>query len=281
VTGRLLAISDLHVGAAENRAHLERLRPASEQDWLLVAGDVGDLAADVEWALRTLRDRFATVIWTPGNHDLWTPPSDPVQLRGDDRYRYLVSVCRGLGVLTPEDPYPVWPGPEGPVVIAPVFVLYDHTFLPPGTDTVEDGIAEAYRTGVVCTDDLLLHPDPYPTRAQWCAARAAATARRLDEIGPDQPTVLLSHWPLVQEPTRRLRYPQFALWCGTTLTASWHRRYRAVAVVFGHLHMPGSSVIDGERFEEVSVGYPQEWQRRSAAPPEPRPVLSEKFSARP
>src|SRR5262249_46969103 len=52
--GNLLAISDLHVGYAENREHVERLRPVTSDDWLLVAGDVGELVADVEWALDTL-----------------------------------------------------------------------------------------------------------------------------------------------------------------------------------------------------------------------------------
>ena len=35
--------------------------------------------------------------------------ADPVQLRGEDRYQHLVALCRELGVITPEDPYPVWP----------------------------------------------------------------------------------------------------------------------------------------------------------------------------
>ena len=30
-------------------------------------------------------------------------------------FQRLVEVCRGLGVHSPEDPYPVWPGPDGPV----------------------------------------------------------------------------------------------------------------------------------------------------------------------
>jgi 3',5'-cyclic AMP phosphodiesterase CpdA len=57
--GSLLAISDLHVGHPGNRAVVEGLRPESPDDWLIVAGDVGDTVADVEWALRLLGDRFA------------------------------------------------------------------------------------------------------------------------------------------------------------------------------------------------------------------------------
>lgn len=85
---------------------MENLRPRSPRDWPLVAGDVAEKAVDIEWALRTLSSRFATVAWVPGNHELWTLSTDPVRLRGEARYRYLVSMCRRLGVITPEDPWP-------------------------------------------------------------------------------------------------------------------------------------------------------------------------------
>lgn len=262
--GALLAISDLHVGHADNRAIVEALHPGSPRDWLLVAGDVGDTVAQVEWVLALLAERFARVVWAPGNHELWTPPGDPVQLRGVARYEHLVALCRRLGVLTPEDPYPVWRGPGGPALVAPLFLLYDHSWRPDGLDTPEAALAEAYRTRVVCTDEFLLHPDPYPSRAAWCADRVATTAARLAARDPALPTVLVNHFPLVREPTRILRYPIFAQWCGTEATADWHRRFAAPAVVYGHLHIPRTTWHDGVRFEEVSVGYPREWKQRSA-----------------
>lgn len=265
--GSLLATSDLHVAYAENRALLEAARPASDDDWLIVAGDVAERFADVEWALTLLSQRFATVIWAPGNHELWTPPKDPVQLRGEHRYRRLVELCRGLGVRTPEDEYAVWDGPGGPLTIAPLFVLYDYTFRAPGTATQEASLRRAYDAGVVCTDEALLHPDPHPSREAWCRARVAETERRLAACDPDVPTVLVNHFPLVREPTRILRYPEFAQWCGTELTADWHLRFRAAAVVYGHLHIPRTTWYDGVRFEEVSLGYPREWRARATPPP--------------
>ena len=45
------------------------------------------------------------------------------------------------------------------------------------------------------------------------------------------------------------------------------------AAVYGHLHIPRTTVHDGVRFEEVSVGYPREWQRRGPVPPQPRVIL--------
>jgi 3',5'-cyclic AMP phosphodiesterase CpdA len=114
----------------------------------------------------------------------------------------------------------------------------------------------------VCTDEHLLFPDPYATRAEWCRVRVAESARRLDAIDPTLPTVLVNHWPLTRLPTRVLRYPEFALWCGTEATADWHVRYRATAVVYGHLHIPRVIVEDGVRFVEASLGYPREWKPR-------------------
>ena len=260
--GTLFAVSDVHVAYAENREHVESLRPESAEDWLIVAGDVAERFTDVARALHSLRSRFEKVIWVPGNHELWTPKTDPVQSRGVERYNQLVELCRRLDVLTPEDPYAVWDGEGGPVVIAPLFLLYDYSFHPPGTTTKEAGLAYAHETGVVCADEALLYPDPYATREEWCAARIEETERRLAERPEGLPTVLVNHFPLTREPTRKLRYPEFAQWCGTTRTADWHLRYDAKAVVYGHLHIPRTTWEDGVRFEEVSLGYPREWQPR-------------------
>jgi len=269
----LLAISDLHVRHPDNHALVEGLWPRNDGDWLIVAGDVGEISSDIAWALRLLRSRFAAVIWTPGNHELWTHARDPNRSRGEARYHHLVEMCRSLGVLTPEDPYPVWEGEGGPVTVAPLFLLYDYTFRPVGASTKEEALAVARKAGIVCADEMLLHPDPYPSRDAWCRARIAETERRLAARPAGIPTVLVNHFPLVREPTRILRYPEFAQWCGTELTADWHIRYDAVTVVYGHLHIPRTTWHDGVRFEEVSVGYPREWRPRGGPGPVARPIL--------
>lgn len=270
---RLLAISDLHVTAAENRGLVEAMHPQSDGDWLIVAGDVGVLPTEIEWALRLLKDRFETVFWMPGNHDLWTHPEDPCKLRGEERYLHLVEMCRRLGVLTPEDPYPVWEGEGGPVTVAPLFLLYDYTFRTNGASTKDEAIELADRAGVMCIDERLLHPDPHPSREAWCEERLAFTEKRLSDLEPGTRTVLAGHFPLVRDPTLVLRFPEFAIWCGTERTADWHRRFNAVAAVYGHLHIPRTTWHDGVRFEEVSVGYPREWKRRRREPGTLRQIL--------
>lgn len=283
MAGRLLAISDLHIGYPENRAYVESLRPDDPGDWLIVAGDVGELFTDVGFVLAALANRFATVIWVPGNHELWTLPSDPVQVRGVARYEALVKVCRRFGVLTPEDEFPVWDGPGGPVTVAPLFTLYDYSFQPDpagGADGVPAAVrarTRARAAGVRAADEGRLRSDPYPSVEEWCHARVRVTEQRLAAVAG--PTVLVSHWPLVRSPTAALRHQEFAPWCGTTLTADWHVRHEARAAVHGHLHIPRTSRHDGVRFEEVSVGYPREWRRHGAAPPPPRVILGMRLPA--
>jgi hypothetical protein len=213
--------------------------------------------------LSTLSSRFAKLIWVPGNHELWTLPgdNDRPRLRGEEKYARLVDVCRARGVVTPEDPYPVWPGEGPPTVIAPMFLLYDYSFRPPDVRR-EDALAWALEEGIECVDEHLLHPDPHPSREAWCAARVAWTEQRLDGLGPDVSTVLVNHFPLLHSHARLPRVPRFMIWCGTKRTEAWHIRYRARAVVYGHLHIPRTHHDDGVPFEEVSLGYPhQSWGR--------------------
>nr|WP_318218860.1 metallophosphoesterase [Streptomyces sp. SCL15-6] len=259
---RLFAVSDLHSSVGDNAFVLDRIQPRTADDWLIVAGDVAEHLADIARTLRVLAGRFAKVIWTPGNHELWTQPGDPVQLRGVARYQRLVEVCREAGVLTPEDEYLVWTGPGGPLRIAPLFVLYDYSFLPNGADDPARARADALATDIYFVDEHLLHPDPYPTREAWCAARLTVSEQRLVQADdPAVPLVLVNHFPLVQEPTRALWHRHLSLWCGTVGTADWHRRFNVAQVVYGHLHIPRITWHDGVPHHEVSVGYPREWRR--------------------
>jgi 3',5'-cyclic AMP phosphodiesterase CpdA len=271
----MVAVGDLHLDHPENRELVRALRPGSEADWLIVCGDVADRPDRLERAMGRLRERYAKVIWVPGNHELLSFSDERPALRGEARYRHLVDVCRRLDVVTPEDPFPIWDGPGGPVRVAPLFLLYDYSFGRNVAPTKEAALRRAHETGVVCVDEYLLHPDPYPSREAWCEARVAQTARRLEREQGDLPTVLVNHFPLIAAPTEVLRHPEFAQWCGTVQTADWHLDFGATAVVYGHLHIPRTTWHDGVRFEEVSLGYPRERRYRHGAWPGPRQILPE------
>lgn len=255
---RLLALSDLHLGHRANREALATLGDHRD-DWLILPGDTGESPDHLALALDAVLPRFAKIIWTPGNHDLWASRTAPERTRGQDRYDELVAMCRAAGVLTPEDPFAVWPG-DASTVIVPMFLLYDYTFRPADVD--DDGaLAWAKASGVVCADELMLDPAPWPSRTAWCHARLDLTRTRLDALPASTRTVLVNHWPLRYDLARPPRIPRFSLWCGTTRTEDWAERYRARAVVSGHLHFRTTLVRRGIRYEEVSLGYPRDWRQ--------------------
>jgi hypothetical protein len=254
---KLYAISDLHLGYEANRRALSGIA-GHPGDWLILAGDVGETAAHLELAFSILKPRFAQLIWVPGNHELWTLPSGREAARGRFKYDELVDLCRAHGVLTPEDRYPIVRVGGQDVRIAPLFLLYDYSFRPSDVP-LERAVEWAGETGVFCSDEVLLHPDPYAGRAEWCHARCESTELRLRTCRNDLPTVLINHFPLREDLARLPRIPRFSLWCGTRRTEDWHVRFNATVVVSGHLHIRSTSRRDGVRFEEVSLGYPHQW----------------------
>jgi 3',5'-cyclic AMP phosphodiesterase CpdA len=261
---RLLAISDLHLGHPVNRESFPTIG-SSQDDWLILAGDVGENEKHLAMAFEYLTRRFARLIWVPGNHELWTTSRSPEAVRGVARYEALVELARGFGVLTPEDPYLLWPESDRPLYIVPLFTLYDYTFRPDHI-SADQVLAWAAEDDTVCIDEYLLDPTPYPDRAAWCAARVAATELRLEILPQECQTVLISHFPLRRSHAVLPRVPRFAPWCGTRATEAWPTRFRARAVVFGHLHIRRSFEEQGMGFHEVSLGYPPQWdQSRSIA----------------
>lgn len=256
---KLWAISDLHIGYDANRLAVAQLPPHPD-DWLIIAGDTGERPAQLDWVLAQLTPRFAKIIWTPGNHDLWTPRHWPAGQRGAAHYQRLVEICQRRGVLTPEDPFAVWPGAGPRTALVPTFVLYDYSFRPDHVP-YESARQWAAETGVRCADEELLAPDPYPSRAAWCEARVAWSETRLSAIPSDVRIVLANHFPVRRELAVLPRIPRFSIWCGTRATESWPIRFPIDIVISGHVHIRSSRQLEGVRYEEVSLGYPSQWQQ--------------------
>jgi 3',5'-cyclic AMP phosphodiesterase CpdA len=255
---KLYAISDLHLANKVNFQALEAI-PPHPNDWLILAGDIGELEEHLKFAIILLKSRFKKLIWVPGNHDLWTLPTQANQLSGEARYRRLVSICREYGVLTPEDPYATFMVGTQQHLLVPMFLLYDYSFRPQGI-AEEDAVQWAAASGVVCTDEELLLPSPFLSRGHWCAQRCNYTENRLQEEAKRKiPMVLINHFPLLPEMAKLRRFPRFSIWCGTRRTIDWHKRFPVTTVIYGHMHIRGTHFQDGVRFEEVSLGYPRDW----------------------
>lgn len=271
-TRTLWAVSDLHINAPGNReAVAQHVVATNPQDWLIVAGDVAENPDTVLGALRGLTERFDTVIWAPGNHELYSRASD--EKKGKDKYNYLVNGCRKIGVLTPEDPYLTFAGHT----IVPMFTFYDHSWRTPGT-TPDEAIAAAESKGVVLTDHYAIAP--WVDIPLWCRERLDYTVKRLAQV--EGPTVLINHWPLIREAMAHVQHQEIGLWSGTRHTQSWPQRYRATHVIYGHLHIPLEIFVENVTHAEVSLGYPRDRDKtlpaRLAAGRWPYPVLTEEVT---
>ncbi len=258
---KIYALSDLHVAIEANRRTVAEL-PAHPEDWLILGGDLGETEEHLAFVLETVVDRYAKVFWVPGNHELWSSGDPP--LGGVAKYQRLLEVCAAHGVVTPEDPWVALPD-RPQTVLALLFLLYDYSFAPEGL-TPEQAVAWAAESGIVCADERRLSPAPYPSRQAWCADRLQATRARLEALPAGTSTILVNHWPLRLDLCRLFRIPRFTPWCGTRETEDWHVRYRAELVISGHLHMRATDWRDGVRFEEVSLGYPKQYDPARGAP---------------
>jgi len=267
---RLFATSDLHLDQKENFRHFEnsiKLKRSIQsqshrepEDCLILAGDICETEAQLEVCLSLLRPLYKEIIWLPGNHELWIRPSQREHYIGSEqKYFDLVEICRKYKVRCPEDDFLQLMDQHGkPLIIAPLFILYDYSFRPAHI-TADKALDWAMDSGVMCSDEVLLIPRPYPSVVQWCEQRFDYSLKRLQTLQAQIPLLLVNHFPLNEKSFYLEFIPSFSLWCGTRLTENWHRQFNTDMVVNGHLHLRGEQVIDGIPFKEVSLGYPGQW----------------------
>ena len=223
--------------------------------------------------LRTLQPRFAQLVWTPGNHDLWTPQT----LRGGEARRRRTTsgwsrLCSRYGVLTPEDPYARWPG-DGPTrAIVPTFLLFDYSFRPDRRDARATRWRGPRSPACDRPTKICSRPIRIATRDDWCAARVAATEARLAALPADVKLIVANHFPLRRDLAVAAAHPALLDLVRhdadrtTGIAASTSKRWSTATCTCDR-----ARAIDGVRFEEVSLGYPKQWNqsKRLAALPAP------------
>lgn len=255
----IYAISDLHLANNVNKEALINL-PEYKYDWIVLAGDIGETLEQLEFTLITLKSKFSKIIWVPGNHDLWTFPLNSYSLKGEEKYKKMVSICHEYGVLTPEDEYPIYRNDGKEYCVVPIMTLYDYSFKPSDIERGKE-IDWAVESGVICADEDLLFSYPYKSISEWCNIRCQYTEKRLNEIQKDVPIIVINHYPLLKELGKIYTFPRFSIWCGTTQTEKWLDQFNIEVAIYGHLHIRSSKIINGVRHEEVSFGYPQDWAK--------------------
>lgn len=260
---RVFAVSDLHVDFPGNMRWVESLPVGIyTQDTLLVAGDVSDNLRRMGHALAMLRERFARVLFVPGNHELWCRRGHP----GDslEKFEQVLSLCKALDVTTA--PMRLTGADEDALWIVPLLSWYV---------TPEEGEDGLYTEKPGETLDLSAWGDSHFIR--WPESRShmrpADLFVELNEALIDQPfdapVMSLSHFlpraellDLPNDQGGRLAdpYPEFnfSRVAGCRRIDDQLRRIGSRIHVYGHQHRNGWREIDGVLYVSNCLGYPEE-----------------------
>ena len=96
---RIFALSDLHTDFLENLKWLQQLSDIDfKNDVLIVAGDISDKYDRFRETLTLLRNKFETVFFVPGNHDIWLRDNHYVD--SIHKFYSIIKTCNELDIKT-------------------------------------------------------------------------------------------------------------------------------------------------------------------------------------
>lgn len=266
---RIYAVSDLHAERAENAnwvTAIDGARHLARGDVLIVAGDVSDSMDVVRDTLVQLKARFASVMFCPGNHDLWVARG----AAGDSMSRLaeLEAMCREIGVST--EPVLV----EDLCWVCPLHSWYLRTSSP---QSPPKGYSESRLLGWMdfhsCRWDEAVGAAASFTPAEKLQQAGRVARLMLERNEPrlealeamrgvrGLPLVTFSHFlPRADllPATERLSFKELVDVAICTPLDAQLRQAESSVHVFGHTHIQSDVVIDGVRYVQHALGYPKE-----------------------
>ncbi|HKV14684.1 MAG TPA: metallophosphoesterase [Reyranella sp.] len=238
---RVFAVSDIHADYPQNAAWLSDLsRQDYRQDVLILAGDVSDSLSLLGRTLTGLAERFAKVIYVPGNHELWVI-RDVKAMTSFDKFDKVRALAEECGVSTT-------PLHSTPLSIVPLFGWYDYSFGEPGADLTEqwtDYFAcswPAQHGAREITSRFLAMNEPLPAPRGRIVITFSHFLPRIDLMPERIPQ------------RHRYLYPVL----GTALLERQLRQVGATIHVYGHSHVNRRLVVDGVTYINNAFGYPGE-----------------------
>ncbi|GAB4195565.1 MAG: metallophosphoesterase [Wenzhouxiangellaceae bacterium] len=117
---RIFAISDLHIDYEANEEWVNQLsRDDYQEDVLILAGDLTDRLTLLGRAFEKLRSCFKTVLYVPGNHELWVLRSG--EKSSFEKFERISDLAWNTGIT-------MSPMQFGKITIVPLFSWYDYSF---------------------------------------------------------------------------------------------------------------------------------------------------------
>ncbi|MBI2372643.1 MAG: metallophosphoesterase [Deltaproteobacteria bacterium] len=259
----IASLSDLHVDYAENRELLVAIcmeLHARRPDLVICAGDISHDDGRIHRTLTALRAVAPTVVYVPGNHELWRKEGNALE-----RYRVeLLRIAEGAGAhYLPREPYVA----EG-VGIVGTCGWYDYSFraewlgLPDEVYRAKQFEGFAWsdasrvrfeRDGRLLEDAEIARMMERDLREQLEDVEARADVRDV--------LVVTHHLGFEASLHRVGRKPWdfFNAFMGSVSLGETIRRGRRVrAAIHGHTHVVGEQSVDGLRVFGTALGYPRE-----------------------
>lgn len=239
---RVFAVSDIHVDYAQNLTWVQGLsRSDYRDDVLILAGDVSHRPALLGTALEALAQCFHRVLFVPGNHDLWVL-GEPAGTTSLQKFAQVLRTAEQHGAATA-------PTCIGGVQFVPLLGWYDDSFGEP-----EETLREMWMDYRACQ---------WPTG--WDAADVARHFESLNPTTVRPPgvgrVISFSHFL----PRIDLIPPYVPRWhrtldpvLGSTRIEDQLRALQPDIHVYGHSHINRAVSLDGVRYINNALGYPQE-----------------------
>lgn len=236
----IFAISDLHSDFRQNWKLIERLSDQDYQnDVLLVAGDISHNLIVVKRTLERLLAKFLTVFFVPGNHELWVSNNESHSI---EKFTTIIKICKYLGVkFTPEKIAGCW--------ILPLFSWYNSNFDSYNSDY--DDELERWSDFYFCK---------WPVEIQEVDSYfARVNCPFIQEY--DAPVISFSHFlprPDLLPSIDFLHFKGLSKVAGSILLERQIRKLNSKIHVFGHSHINCDVQINGIRYLQRALAYPQE-----------------------
>jgi predicted phosphodiesterase len=240
---RIFALSDIHTDHEHNRRWVAGLSHADySEDVLILAGDVSDTLSRLAWTLTEFAQRFAQVLYVPGNHDLWVL-RDRTLADSLEKYQRVCAVAADSGgSMQP------WQRPN--LIVMPLLGWYDYSFGEPGAE-----LRQAWMDFHACR-----WPQGW-TAAHITAHFAALNAPMPPPISSSGKIITFSHFlpridvmPSFIPQEKRFIYPVL----GSSQLDVQLRRLGSTLHIYGHSHVNQRIDIDGVTYINNAFGYPQE-----------------------
>eukprot|EP00276_Gloeochaete_wittrockiana_P000767 CAMPEP_0184671468 /NCGR_PEP_ID=MMETSP0308-20130426/85520_1 /TAXON_ID=38269 /ORGANISM="Gloeochaete witrockiana, Strain SAG 46.84" /LENGTH=275 /DNA_ID=CAMNT_0027118607 /DNA_START=161 /DNA_END=985 /DNA_ORIENTATION=+ len=246
---RVYVLSDVHTDHRENWKWIQELSNTEyKNDCLIVAGDLCDDLKLLEETLRTFCSKFGKVFFTPGNHELWLNAKDRTLKDSVEKFHAVLLICDDVGVETT-------PTKVGSLWIFPMFSWYEACFdEDPTPDANVDRIWSDFRN---CKWP---HKLPQSHLASYFTEMNKAWIPHVVADKEKSGVISFSHFLPRREllpPKECLHFNLFKV-AGSLLIEEQIRELGSVVHCFGHSHIATDVTIEGIRYIQNPVGYPEE-----------------------